>query len=83
MNEFLNGENSKKDSTSYIDSYFQKHMIEKRNLRMTRRVNKLLKKHRNVSFFFAFGAGITSEQLNLFDSIRLFGNQSSHTRSMW
>ncbi|XP_025109682.1 LOW QUALITY PROTEIN: metalloprotease TIKI1-like [Pomacea canaliculata] len=56
-----------------IDDYFQQELIDKRNERMAVRVNALLKKFPDKSFFFAFGAGHFLGENTVVDRLQRLG----------
>ncbi|KAL8612104.1 hypothetical protein ACOMHN_013983 [Nucella lapillus] len=62
-----------------IDDYFQQELIDKRNERMAQRVNALLTKFPNKSFFFAFGAGHFLGRGTVVDRLRRLGLELDHT----
>ncbi|XP_076439978.1 metalloprotease TIKI1-like [Babylonia areolata] len=62
-----------------IDDYFQQELIDKRNERMAQRVNALLTRFPNKSFFFAFGAGHFLGRGTVVDRLRRLGLELDHT----
>jgi len=48
--------------TSQINDYFRSELIDKRNRRMAVRIDRLLTDRPDMSFFFAFGAGMWLER---------------------
>ncbi|XP_053145017.1 metalloprotease TIKI1 isoform X1 [Hemicordylus capensis] len=62
-----------------IDNYFRQELIYKRNERMGKRVQDLLKEYPDRSFFFAFGAGHFMGNNTVIDVLRREGYEVEHT----
>ncbi|XP_014670320.1 PREDICTED: metalloprotease TIKI1-like [Priapulus caudatus] len=62
-----------------IDDYFRQELIYQRNQRMAQRVDHLLQKYPDKSFFFAFGAGHFLGNQTVIDIMRATGYDVEHT----